>query len=171
MSITMRCGGLGVAQKIPDDGKAQRCPGANAGEAVAQVVNAEPGQIRRGADCSPWLGQVGARSVRVLAWDHMRVVSETGYCGQDFERGRRQVDRLFSSFAVRQVKHSALQIHVAPLRMQDFAQSSASQDKQPDGSNRERVYQPPPILRCVLDNVLAGLDRLFALSIREAHVP
>jgi len=108
MRITLRRRRLAVSKQFPDDGKPKGCPGADAGEAVAEIVDPNAIKASGALDAAPRIIKVCAWGSWVLARDNIGIAIYARDGGDDGLRSGAEINRLLPGFRVAQKEYPAL---------------------------------------------------------------
>jgi hypothetical protein len=114
-----------VPEKLPNYGQPETSSSADAGEAVAQVVQPEALDASPPRDDRPGTLQIRSRLRWTVAVDG--TVASAGQRGDDGEGRGVQDDRLFPRFGIGQVQHASIKIDLSPSKIEDLAQSSSGE--------------------------------------------
>ena len=146
-----------MTEQLADDRQAKTTASAEAGVGVTQVVNPHSVEPGAGGYRLPRLVQIGARPLGIVAGDDeslrlaqgARVLGarQLGKRRQHAQRRRIEHDRLAAGLGVWDQQQAAREVHMRPAQVQDFAQSRAGEDQQPDRSGSVRAEHGAAVLR------------------------
>lgn len=110
-----------MTEKLADCWQAKPSAGADTGEAMAEIVQADTIEPGGPAQRPPWQVQVGARAPFGEARDDIRIPLDPGQCREDDERRVRQENDLTAGFAIWQIQETALEVEPGPFGVENFA--------------------------------------------------
>jgi hypothetical protein len=118
MRISVRCRRLGMPEQLAENRQTEPAPRTDAGESVAQIMDAQARQPSGLGHGIPPSIEIGAVLPPTLTGNEVRVVLKARETGQDRKCRCVQVERLAARFGVGQVDNPPLEIDVLPSRME-----------------------------------------------------
>lgn len=131
MRVACRCLRLVMTQHFADH--RQRASGrhGDTGECVPQIVNAHVVKLSLRPHIRPRLEQINDGRAGPVADDDEEVAFEARDCSQNLDRRIIEGDSFLPGLGVRQDQNPPLLVDVGPFQRQDFIETRAGQDQQP----------------------------------------